>query len=128
MKAEIEQNRIKKYITVQGLSGNYTDSGIFYVIEEHGEGGYPNLNSTVTVEYKGSFLNGNIFDQTTAGQTVSFSLKQVIPGWQQGIPLFQKGGRGKLIIPSRLGYGIRGMGGIPAHSVLVFDVKLVDFN
>lgn len=128
LKEEIEKNKIKQYIAAQGLKGDYTGSGLFYVIEEAGEGGHPDMNSTVTVEYRGSFLNGRVFDQTVIGKPVSFPLKEVIPGWQEGMQLFQKGGRGKLIIPSRLGYGIRAMGGIPARSVLVFDVLLVDFK
>jgi FKBP-type peptidyl-prolyl cis-trans isomerase FkpA len=103
-----------------------TASGLHYVIEEPGTGGHPTLDDEVTVNYKGYLLDGNVFDQTS-GTPITFGLRQVILGWQEGIPLFQKGGKGKLFIPSGLGYGANPPSGIPSRAVLAFDVDLVDF-
>ncbi|MBK8146392.1 MAG: FKBP-type peptidyl-prolyl cis-trans isomerase [Bacteroidetes bacterium] len=65
-----------------------------------GTGGSPTVNSIVKVEYTGYLLNGEKFDGTDAGQPIEFGLNQVIQGWREGIPKYQKGGKGKLIIPS----------------------------
>ena len=57
----------------------------------------------------------------------TFPLLNVIAGWQEGIPLFSKGGEGKLFIPASLGYGYNASNGIPGGSVLIFDIELIDF-
>ena len=66
-----------------------------------------------------------MFDRTS-GTPVSFFLSQVIKGWQEGIPLIKKGGKATLLIPSSLGYGSHSAGSIPANSVTIFEVELVD--
>jgi len=75
-------------------------------------------------------LNGQKFDSSyDRGQPLEFGLNQVIPGWQQAIPLLQKGGKGTFYIPSGLAYGTRGAGGaIPPNAVLIFEVELIDFK
>lgn len=104
-----------------------TDSGLYYVIDEPGTGKQPTPTSNVTVAYKGYFTNKTVFD---AGSTigVTFNLQQVIKGWTEGIPYFKEGGSGKLLIPATLGYGSNYYNGIPAGSVLIFDVKLISVN
>jgi len=97
---------------------------LYYVIEEPGSSEHPTINDQVTVNYIGFLLNGDVFDQDF---NITFGLDQVIPGWQEGIPLFGKGGKGLLIIPSHLGYGDRTLTGIPANSVIVFEIHLLDF-
>ncbi|MFN9955636.1 MAG: FKBP-type peptidyl-prolyl cis-trans isomerase, partial [bacterium] len=72
-------------------------------------------------------LDGTIFDQTTGNQTATFPLANLIPGWQEGIPLLQKGGKGTFLLPSALGYGPNPVGPIPANSVLIFEIELIDF-
>jgi FKBP-type peptidyl-prolyl cis-trans isomerase FkpA len=124
---KVDLDLIAKYLAEKNLTAQSTASGLHYIIEKPGTDGNPNINSTVTVHYKGHFLDGKVFDQTT-GTPISFPLNAVIKGWQEGIPLFQKGGKGVLIIPSELGYGTRPPSGIPANAVLVFDVELVKFN
>ncbi len=98
-------------------------SGIYYQILEPGSGGSPTLTSTVTVTYKGYLTNGEVFD----GGTTSFRLLDVIKGWQISVPLLKKGGNGIFIIPSELGYGGNKVGNIPANSVLIFEISLLDF-
>ena len=121
---------IKQYLDDNNLTAIESESGLHYVIEEEGIGNlYPNLNSQVKVVYKGYFTDGEVFDQSPA-TGVEFSLRGVIAGWQEGIPKFKKSGKGKLLIPSRLGYGTQSVGGIPNRecSVLVFDIELKDFQ
>jgi FKBP-type peptidyl-prolyl cis-trans isomerase FkpA len=62
------------------------------------------------------------------GDKVEFPLYQLIEGWQIGIPKFGKGGKGKLLVPSRLGYGSSDRGSIPANSTLIFDIELLDWK
>jgi FKBP-type peptidyl-prolyl cis-trans isomerase FkpA len=120
---------IEEFLDQKGWTAQKSSSGLHYIIEDPGSGvSYPTLNSLVTVAYTGTFTNGQVFDKTNPGQPASFFLYQVIRGWQEGIPLFRKGGRGKLIIPSGLAYGTTPPPGIPANAVLVFDVELVDFQ
>lgn len=122
-----QRSAIEDYAKTHNLNGQFTSSGLYYVIETEGTGGHPPSTSTVTVEYKGTLLDGTQFDATPFGKPAEFSLDQVIQGWQEGIPKFQKGGRGKLIIPSALGYGKQAQTKIPANSVLVFDIYLIDW-
>jgi FKBP-type peptidyl-prolyl cis-trans isomerase FkpA len=121
---EIDQELIEAFILEHGLDADSTASGLYYVIDEPGSSEHPTINDVVTVNYLGFLLSGNVFDD---GIDVTFGLNQVIAGWQEGIPLFGKGGKGLLIIPSHLGYGDRAQFGIPANSVLVFEIHLKDF-
>lgn len=119
---------IRKYIEDNNLDAKSTESGLHYVIEKEGNGEHPTLSDRVEVHYHGYFTDGKVFDSSVdRGESISFGLNQVIAGWQEGIPLFSKGGKGKLIIPSNLGYGSRDSGPIPGNSVLVFDVELINF-
>ena len=125
----IEQNEkdIIKYIEDNNLDATRSESGLYYVINKAGSGAKPNINSNVTVAYKGYFTDGKVFDQSSnAG--ISFSLQNVIRGWTEGITYFKKGGEGILLIPSNLGYGSSETKGIPGGSVLIFDIKLIDVN
>jgi FKBP-type peptidyl-prolyl cis-trans isomerase FkpA len=124
--AENEQ-QIKDYLTKNNLTATRSDSGLYYIITKPGDGAQPTAASNVTVAYKGYFTSGKVFDQSKdAG--ISFGLNQVIKGWTEGIPYFKEGGNGVLLIPSHLGYGSYDYSGIPAGSVLIFDVKLIKVN
>ena len=120
---------INKYVADNSLQTKQTASGIHYVMEKEGTGdAHPDANSKVTVHYHGTLLDGTVFDSSVdRGETISFGLNEVIPGWREAIPLLKKGGKGKFIIPSYLGYGDRPAGRIPPNSVLVFEVELFDF-
>lgn len=122
---EEDEKIIKQYISDHNLNATATGSGLYYVITSQGTGVQPSVSSNVTVKYKGYLTNGNVFDQTTNIGS-SFSLNDVIKGWQEGMPLFKKGGKGMLLIPSALGYGSQAQTNIPANSVLIFDVELLD--
>jgi len=118
---------IIKYIEKNNLDTTKTSSGLYYMIENEGTGTRPTRTSNVTVAYKGYFLDGTVFDKSGANG-ISFPLNGVIQGWTEGIPLFKEGGKGKLIVPSNLGYGANGRGLIPGGAVLVFDINLISVN
>lgn len=121
---------IDEYITANKL-GEFekTETGLYIQIDEAGTDEKPNLNSFLTLNYEGYLLNGNKFDGTDGVQTTfPFPVSQLILGWQEGLPAFGKGGKGKLIIPPYLGYGAQDSPEIPANSVLVFDIEIIDFT
>jgi FKBP-type peptidyl-prolyl cis-trans isomerase FkpA len=118
---------IIKYIEDNNLNTTRSDSGLYYVIDNEGTGTRPTSSSNVTVAYKGSLLNGTVFDQSDSNG-ISFGLNQVIKGWTEGITYYKEGGEGILLIPSNLGYGNNGQGSIPGGAVLVFDIKLISVN
>jgi FKBP-type peptidyl-prolyl cis-trans isomerase FkpA len=120
---------IEAYLATAGLQAESTPSGLHYIIEEEGTGDHPTLSSKVTVNYRGYLTNNLIFDETKPGEPLSFFVGQVIKGWQEGIPLFKKGGKGRLFIPSGLAYGTGSPSPkIPSNSVLIFEIDLVDFE
>lgn len=124
---QTDQERIEKYLADNSLTASSTASGLYYIITQEGTGGNPNINSTVTVRYKGYCLKGRVFDQTKGDATATFPLKNLIDGWIEGIPLLKKGGKGTFFVPSYLGYGPYKQGDIPGNSVLIFEIELVNF-
>ncbi|MDP2387337.1 MAG: FKBP-type peptidyl-prolyl cis-trans isomerase [Bacteroidota bacterium] len=122
---EEDEKIIKQYIADHNLSATATGTGLYYVMTSQGTGTQPTISSTVTVAYRGYLTNGNSFDQSGASGA-TFPLQSVIKGWQEGIPLYKKGGKGVLLIPSELGYGSKTQNKIPANSVLIFDVELLN--
>ena len=106
-----------------------TSSGLQYIDQIVGTGDIAKAGQTVSVHYTGSLTNGKKFDSSVdRGQPFSFRLGvgQVIKGWDEGVQGMKIGGKRKLTIPSNLGYGARGAGGlIPPHATLVFDVELL---
>jgi FKBP-type peptidyl-prolyl cis-trans isomerase len=106
-----------------------TESGLQYEIIAKGDGDAPTADNVVRVNYSGSLIDGKTFDSSyDRGEPVEFPLDQVIPGWTEGIQLMNAGGHYKFYIPPKLGYGDQpvGNGLIPANSVLIFDVELLD--
>jgi len=124
--ANVDDSTILKFISDKGIVAQKHTSGVYYHILSTGSGNSAyTSNTTVSTKYTGRLLNGTVFDGTTS-QPISFKLGQVIAGWQVGIPLIQKGGKIRLLIPSALAYGPDGQGPIPANAVLDFDIELID--
>ena len=120
---------IRNFITKKNWTiAERTPEGLFIIIDEPGSAEKPSTTSTVTVDYRGYLLDESVFDSSFGKAPLTIGLTQVIRGWTIGIPKFGKGGKGKLIMPPSLGYGDRSQNGIPANSVLVFDVELLDFR
>jgi peptidylprolyl isomerase len=107
-----------------------TASGLQYLVLQQGNGDrHPTASSTVRVHYQGTLINGTVFDSSVErGETISFPLNRVIPGWTEGVQLMKVGDKFRFFIPSGLGYGNRSTGKIPAGSVLIFDVELFEIQ
>lgn len=119
----VDTGLIETYLKNNNLTAQKTIDGIYYIVETEGSIEKPKITSEVTVTYKGYFLDGNVFDSAVKAQ---FYLYSVIQGWQIGIPKFGKGGKGKLFIPSKYGYGAGNIAGRNS-AVLAFDVEVIDF-
>jgi len=107
-----------------------TSSGLRYQITEKGNGKKAEKGNTVSVHYRGKLANGQEFDSSfKRNQPLEFvvGIGQVIEGWDEGLQLLQVGDKARLVIPSYLGYGSRGAGGvIPPDATLIFDVELIN--
>jgi FKBP-type peptidyl-prolyl cis-trans isomerase len=101
--------------------------GLQYRVIKSGTGKTPTrADDMVTVTYKGSLINRTVFDQTKPGQTATFPAGRLIPGWVEALSLMKEGDEWELTIPSELGYGSAGAGGvIPPDQTLVFDMHLI---
>ncbi len=122
-------NPFEQYLYDAGFKKwDKTESGIYYVVEKEGNGSHPTINDKVTVHYEGTLLDGTKFDSSyDRKKPATFPLKNVVKGWQEGIPLFSEGGKGILVIPTNLGYGQnpRPGGVIKPGDDLVFKVELI---
>ena len=129
-KAKAEQEKMDKTLNETYGNAAKTASGLRYITQTEGTGKMPLATDQVTVHYTGYLLNGTKFDSSVdRGQPATFGLNQVIKGWTEGLQLMKEGGKTKFIIPSELGYGANGAGGvIPPNAWLVFDVELIKVN
>jgi FKBP-type peptidyl-prolyl cis-trans isomerase FkpA/FKBP-type peptidyl-prolyl cis-trans isomerase FklB len=101
--------------------------GLQYKVIRSGHGAKPRSTDCVTVNYKGSFPDGRVFDQSKPGQPITFPVQGVIKGWTMALQMMHEGDLWELTIPSTLGYGDRGTPGgpIPPGATLVFEVELL---
>lgn len=127
---KIDRDLIEAYVLENNLDGQFTESGLYYIISEPGGNDHPNVYSRVSVYYKGYKLDGTVFDEHLESEAdpVTFGLYSVITGWQEGLQLIGRKGRIKLIIPSGLAYGQSGQGSIGPNEILVFDIYLDGFD
>ncbi|ESK36987.1 hypothetical protein P256_02433 [Acinetobacter nectaris CIP 110549] len=103
-----------------------TASGLQYQILKEGTGKKATASSTVKVNYEGKLIDGTVFDSTfSRNEPVELSLGSTIPGWIEGLPMIKEGGSIMLYVPAKLGYGDHAVGSIPANSVLIFKVELL---
>jgi FKBP-type peptidyl-prolyl cis-trans isomerase len=102
-------------------------SGLQYRIIRNGFGKRPGALDSVDVYYKGSLINGTVFDQTEPGLPANFVVNKLVPGWTEALEIMKEGDHWELVIPAGLAYGSRGAGGgvIPPDQTLVFDLELV---
>ncbi len=115
---------LKKNKSAEGVKT--TASGLQYKVVKEGTGAKPGPNDTFTAHYKGTLVNGEVFDQSKPEAPLTLGVGQVIPGWTEGLQLMPVGSKYIFWIPSELGYGERGAGAkIPPNSVLVFEVELL---
>lgn len=119
---------IEQYLADNSLVAETDESGIRYIIKEQGTGDNARFGSTVSVKYTGYLLDGTTFDTNVGKDSFEFVIGQgaVIQGWDIIFKLFNKGTEASIYIPSKYGYGSTGSFFIPANSVLVFDVRVLD--
>ncbi len=105
-------------------------SGLQYKIIKNGGGNSPKATDSVTVNYRGTLIDGTEFDSSyKRGQPATFPVNGVIKGWTEALQLMKEGSKWQLFIPSELAYGDRGAGkDIGPNAVLIFEVELVSVN
>ena len=103
-------------------------NGIQYKIITQGNGVKPLLEDTIKVHYKGTTIDGNVFDDSySRGEPIEFPLGNLIEGWKQALVLMPVGSRWQIFLPSEFGYGDRGAGAnIPGGAALIFELELLD--
>ena len=117
----LEQNKNKPGVKT-------TASGLQYKVEKEGTGAQPKATDMVTVNYRGTLIDGTEFDSSyKRGQPATFPLNGVIKGWTEGLQLMKQGSKYQFFVPSNLAYGERSVGpDIAANATLIFDVELLD--
>jgi FKBP-type peptidyl-prolyl cis-trans isomerase FklB len=105
-------------------------SSLQYKILTDGKGKSPKATDTVTVNYKGTLIDGTEFDSSyKRGQPATFAVNSVIPGWTEALQLMKEGSKWQLFVPSNLAYGERGAGSaIGPNAVLIFEVELISIK
>lgn len=136
-KVQVAVQRQKEKVQADFMAANkvkdgivQTESGLQYKIENPGNDVKATPTDTVEVNYKGTLLDGTVFDSSyDRGETAKFPLNRVIPGWTEGMQLVGEGGKITLWVPYELGYGSRQMSeDLPAFSTLIFEVELIKVN
>lgn len=105
-------------------------SGLQYTVLRPGKGNKPKITDTVTVQYRGTFINGTEFDNSNRmGQPAVIPLDTVIPGWKEALQMMEVGSKWQLFIPSQLAYGEQGrMPIIEPNATLIFEIELVSIQ
>ena len=130
---QLELKRVIKALPLPGFALpadselTTTPSGLMYLVIKEGTGKKPNAAQRVTVHYAGWLTDGTLFDASyPRGDTTSFALLGVIPGWTEGLQLMKEGAIYKFVIPGNLAYGSRGQGKvIGPNATLVFQIELI---
>jgi FKBP-type peptidyl-prolyl cis-trans isomerase len=118
--AFLAQNKTRAGVTT-------TASGLQYEVLTQGKGPRPTITDTVVCHYRGTFLNGSVFDESySRGQPISFPVTGVIKGWTEVLQLMPAGSKYKVYVPYQLGYGASDYGPIPGGSMLTFEIELLE--
>lgn len=121
---EVDTTLIEEYLMLNEIEAEVHSSGIRYVVETEGTGISPSTSDEITVKYEGWLLSDQRFDINRNGAT--FLLGSLIPAWQIMIPEMKEGGKMTIYTPSVYGYANTTAGTIPANSVLIFNIELVE--
>ncbi|WP_346863693.1 FKBP-type peptidyl-prolyl cis-trans isomerase [uncultured Draconibacterium sp.] len=129
---EEEMALLNEYLdTLQnrGLDIDTTELGVYYIVDSIGEGAFPLVGDTCEVKYTGFFIDGSIFD-TSGTNTFEFILgsENLIPGWNDGMKVINKGAFVYLLIPSELAYGSTGYSSVPPNTTIIFNIEMVDIK
>ena len=129
MQAEAAAGEGKAFLAENAKRDGITTlaSGLQFEVLTAGEGAKPSRDDSVRTHYHGTLIDGTVFDSSyERGQPAEFPVSGVIAGWTEALQLMNAGSKWRLYVPSELAYGAQGVGSIPPHSVLVFDVELLD--
>jgi peptidylprolyl isomerase len=125
-----EKQILKEYLTVESITEEPTESGLYIISLEKGKGKKAEKGKTVSVHYTGQFINGQVFDTSIeSGTPFEFELGagKVIPAWDEALETMRVGDKIKIIAPSVIAYGPKGYQPvIPPYETLVFEIKLLD--
>ena len=119
-----EITNLRDYLTANSIVTKEDPRGFFYIVTDSVFGSKPTTCDNIRIAYKGTLLNGTVFDQSTSQV---FTLSNLIAGWQQALPLIGIGGSITIYLPPTLGYGSKASGSIPANSNLKFEIDLLGF-
>ncbi|MBD1551081.1 FKBP-type peptidyl-prolyl cis-trans isomerase [Pseudomonas typographi] len=128
-KAEAAGEAGRAFLTGNGQRDGVTTlaSGLQFEVLSTGEGAKPSRDDTVRTHYHGTLVDGTVFDSSyDRGQPAEFPVGGVIAGWTEALQLMNTGSKWRLYVPSELAYGAQGVGSIPPHSALIFDVELLE--
>jgi len=126
--AKTDDAQIAAYLTANSITATKDASGLYYQVITPGSAEKPTLTNGIYITYKGTLMSTAVaFEDRTSPYYFS-NLGGLIEGWRIGLPKIGRGGQIKLFIPSGLAYKNVAQSGIPANSVLIFDIKLVNFN
>ncbi|WP_428244358.1 FKBP-type peptidyl-prolyl cis-trans isomerase [Gynuella sp.] len=130
--AEAAKAEADKFLADTAAKEGYhkTESGLLYrVIKSGAEGKKPGPDDTVKTHYHGTLVDGTVFDSSVErGEPVEFPVSGVIPGWTEALQMMNVGDKWELVIPPDLAYGANPPPSIPANSVLIFEVELLDIK
>lgn len=116
---------IENYIEEKGLDLDKLESGLYFKIEEESDAPPIKYTDQVSFYYTGEFLNGEVFQQIPKNDPLTFKVKELIAGWQEGLMQMKGAGTIKLIIPPHLGYGTEDTEKIPPNSILYYNLTVV---
>lgn len=121
---ELDDDKITTFLRTNNITATKHSSGVYYQVLTQGTGtDVIDEHSSLVVKYSGRFLNGTQFDSSESFTT---KLVDVVKGWEEVLPLFKKGAKVRIFIPSSLGYGTGGSGPIPPNAVLDFTIEITN--
>ncbi len=128
---ETEKKLLKHYLETTNITTKPLKSGLFFIENSAGNGNKIQTGNQITLHYSGYFVDGKLFSSSyELGKASIFTLGKddLIPGFQEGLSLMQKGGRYTLVVPSDLAYGKEGNERIPPNKTLIFEIDVIDIK
>lgn len=115
---------IASYLKTQKMDCTKSASGLYYKILEEGEGDFIQFTDKVSVTYKGTFLDGKVFDEQK--EPIEMAVSDQMNAWKELMLQLKKGSKAYMVVPPHLGYGSYKVEKIPSNSTLVFELEVVD--